>query len=214
MGVTNAFFVALSVPLSVFVAFLFLPIADIIVGSDVTLNFIVLFALLFGLGIIVDDAIVVVENTHRLYENGKVPIAKAAKAAAGEVFIPVLAGTLTIIAPFFPLLFWKGIIGKFMIYLPVMLIFTLFASLIIAFIVNPVFAASFMKPEGKQFEEPKSAVFRKWWLWLSIAIGIIFHLTGSPGKGNFLFLMSVMAILNAYLITDIIYFFQEKYYRE
>lgn len=210
MGVTNAFFVALSVPLSVFVAFLFLPIADIIVGSDVTLNFIVLFALLFGLGIIVDDAIVVVENTHRLYENGKVPIAKAAKAAAGEVFIPVLAGTLTIIAPFFPLLFWKGIIGKFMIYLPVMLIFTLFASLIIAFIVNPVFAASFMKPEGKQFEEPKSAVFRKWWLWLSIAIGIIFHLTGSPGKGNFLFLMSVMAILNAYLITDIIYFFQEK----
>ncbi|MBK9567491.1 MAG: efflux RND transporter permease subunit [Saprospiraceae bacterium] len=210
MGVTNAFFVALSVPLSVFVAFLFLPIADIIVGSDVTLNFIVLFALLFGLGIIVDDAIVVVENTHRLYENGKVPIAKAAKAAAGEVFIPVLAGTLTIIAPFFPLLFWKGIIGKFMIYLPVMLIFTLFASLIIAFIVNPVFAASFMKPEGKQFEEPKSAVFRKWWLWLSIAIGIIFHLTGSPGKGNFLFLMSVMAILNTYLITDIIYFFQEK----
>jgi multidrug efflux pump len=210
MGVTNAFFVALSVPLSVFVAFLFLPIADIIVGSDVTLNFIVLFALLFGLGIIVDDAIVVVENTHRLYENGKVPIAKAAKAAAGEVFIPVLAGTLTIIAPFFPLLFWKGIIGKFMIYLPVMLIFTLFASLIIAFIVNPVFAASFMKPEGKQFEEPKSAIFRKWWLWLSIAIGIIFHLSGSPGKGNFLFLMSALAILNAYLITDIIYFFQEK----
>ena len=210
MGVTNAFFVALSVPLSVFVAFLFLPIADIIVGSDVTLNFIVLFALLFGLGIIVDDAIVVVENTHRLYENGKVPIVKAAKAAAGEVFIPVLAGTLTIIAPFFPLLFWKGIIGKFMIYLPVMLIFTLFASLIIAFIVNPVFAVSFMKPEGKEFEPPKSAIFRKWWLWLSVAVGIIFHLTGSPGKGNFLFLMSMLTILNSYVIRDIIYLFQEK----
>lgn len=210
MGVTNAFFVALSVPLSVFVAFLFLPIADLIVGSDITLNFIVLFALLFGLGIIVDDAIVVVENTHRLYENGKVPIVKAAKAAAGEVFIPVLAGTLTIIAPFFPLLFWKGIIGKFMIYLPVMLIFTLFASLIIAFVVNPVFAASFMRPEGKEFEEPKSAVFRKWWLWLSIGLGVIFHLTGSPGKGNFLFLMSILAVINSYIITDIIYFFQEK----
>ena len=66
MGVTNAFFVALSVPLSVFVAFLFLPIADGIVGTTVTLNFIVLFALLFGLGIIVDDAIVVIENTHRI----------------------------------------------------------------------------------------------------------------------------------------------------
>lgn len=210
MGVTNAFFVALSVPLSVFVAFLFLPIADIIVGSDVTLNFIVLFALLFGLGIIVDDAIVVVENTHRLYENGKVPIVKAAKAAAGEVFIPVLAGTLTIIAPFFPLLFWKGIIGKFMIYLPVMLIFTLFASLIIAFIVNPVFAVSFMKPEGKEFEKPKSDIFRKWWFWISIVIGIIFHLTGSPGKGNFLFLMSALVVLNSFVIRDIIYLFQEK----
>ncbi|KAK6020321.1 hypothetical protein OSTOST_14027, partial [Ostertagia ostertagi] len=69
MGVTNAFFVALSVPLSVFVAFMFLPIADAIIGSSVTLNFIVLFALLFGLGIIVDDAIVVIENTHRIYNN-------------------------------------------------------------------------------------------------------------------------------------------------
>lgn len=81
MGVTNAFFVALSVPLSVFVAFLFLPLADAVVGTSVTLNFIVLFALLFGLGIIVDDAIVVIENTHRIYNNGKIPIIRSAKEA-------------------------------------------------------------------------------------------------------------------------------------
>ena len=128
MGVTNAFFVALSVPLSVFVAFLFLPVADAIVGTSVTLNFIVLFALLFGLGIIVDDAIVVIENTHRIYANGKVPIERSAKEAAGEVFIPVMAGTATTLAPFFPLLFWKGLIGKFMIYLPTILILTLAAA--------------------------------------------------------------------------------------
>jgi multidrug efflux pump subunit AcrB len=84
MGVTNAFFVALSVPLSVFVAFLFLPLADSVIGTTVTLNFIVLFALLFGLGIIVDDAIVVIENTHRIYNNGKVPIVRSAKEAAGK----------------------------------------------------------------------------------------------------------------------------------
>jgi multidrug efflux pump len=210
MGVTNAFFVALSVPLSVFIAFLFLPFAELIVGSDITLNFIVLFALLFGLGIIVDDAIVVVENTHRLYENGKNPIIKAAKAAAGEVFIPVLAGTLTIIAPFFPLIFWKGIIGKFMIYLPVMLIFTLFASLIVAFIMNPVFAVSFMKPEGKAFDSPKSSIFKKWWFWLMIALGVLFHLTGSPGKGNFLLLFSVLTIVHIFIMQDVIYYFQEK----
>src|SRR5215831_4283022 len=110
MGVTNAFFVALSVPLSVFVAFMFLPVGDFLVGTPITLNFIVLFALLFGLGIIVDDAIVVIENTHRIYNNGKVPIVRSAKEAAGEIFIPVLAGTATTLAPFFPLLFWKGLI--------------------------------------------------------------------------------------------------------
>ncbi|MGN6494655.1 MAG: efflux RND transporter permease subunit, partial [Agriterribacter sp.] len=107
MGVTNAFFVALSVPLSMFVAFLFLPLADVIIGANVTLNFMVLFALLFGLGIIVDDAIVVIENTHRIFvqANGKMSSEKSAMVAAGEVFIPVLAGTLTTLAPFFPLLF-------------------------------------------------------------------------------------------------------------
>ncbi len=210
MGVTNAFFVALSVPLSVFVAFLFLPAADLIVGADVTLNFIVLFALLFGLGIIVDDAIVVVENTHRLYDNGKIPIVKAAKAAAGEVFIPVLAGTATIVAPFFPLLFWKGIIGKFMIYLPVMLIFTLLASLIVAFIMNPVFAVSFMKPEGKHLEPPKSYIFRQWWFWLAIAFGGIFNLMHIPALGNFLFIMSALAVLHTFIIKDMIYSFQDR----
>ena len=210
MGVTNAFFVALSVPLSVFVAFLFLPLADYIVGTGVTLNFIVLFALLFGLGIIVDDAIVVIENTHRIYHNGKVPVVRSAKEAAGEVFIPVLAGTATTLAPFFPLLFWKGIIGKFMIYLPVMLILTLAASLIVAFIMNPVFAVSFMKPEGREYDDKKSNIFRKWYWWAFIAIGIINHVIGNHGTGNFLFFMALASVLNRYVLRDAIYFFQEK----
>jgi multidrug efflux pump subunit AcrB len=210
MGVTNAFFVALSVPLSVFVAFLFLPIADGIIGTTVTLNFIVLFALLFGLGIIVDDAIVVIENTHRIYNNGKVPIVKSAKEAAGEVFIPVLAGTATTLAPFFPLLFWKGIIGKFMIYLPVMLILTLAASLIVAFIFNPVFAVSFMKPEGRQYEEPKKELFKKWWFWTFLAFGLVLHVAGWHGFANFLFFMVLMTIVNRYLFNDLIHYFQNK----
>src|SRR5437762_1715512 len=175
MGVSNAFFVALSVPLSVFVAFMFLPTADYIVGTHVTLNFIVLFALLFGLGIIVDDAIVVIENTHRIYNNGKIPIVRSAKEAAGEVFIPVLAGTATTLAPFFPLLFWKGLIGKFMIYLPTILILTLAASLIVAFIFNPVFAVSFMKPEGKEYEDAKKPLHKVWWFWTLIAFAALMH---------------------------------------
>jgi len=210
MGVTNAFFVALSVPLSVFVAFMFLPIADAIVGTSVTLNFIVLFGLLFGLGIIVDDAIVVIENTHRIYNNGKIPIIRSAKEAAGEVFIPVLAGTATTLAPFFPLLFWKGIIGKFMIYLPTILILTLAASLIVAFIFNPVFAVSFMKPEGKEYEDAKKPLQKTWWFWTVIAIAALAHTFQFHGFGNFLLFLALLAILNRVLFRNIIHAFQTR----
>ena len=210
MGVTNAFFVALSVPLSVFVAFMFLPLGEFITGGDITLNFIVLFALLFGLGIIVDDAIVVIENTHRIYNNGKVPIVRAAKEAAGEVFIPVLAGTATTLAPFFPLLLWKGLIGKFMIYLPVMLILTLAASLIVAFIINPVFAVSFMKPEGKEYEKPKNAVFKTPVFWVLAIFGVLFHLPGWHGLANFFLFMALLMVFHSYVLKDVIYAFQHR----
>lgn len=218
MGVTNAFFVALSVPLSMFVAFMFIPGADLIVGGHVTLNFIVLFALLFGLGIIVDDAIVVIENTHRIFmENkGKVSSVKSAMMAAGEVFVPVFSGTLTTLAPFFPLLFWPGIIGKFMIYLPTMLIFTLTASLIVAFIMNPVFAVDFMNhPEGEK--PPKSAIFKKTGFWIGIAAGVIADLIGlATGVSGFLFVgnlvlfILILWILNVYYIDGVIHKFQNN----
>jgi multidrug efflux pump len=170
----------------------------------------VLFALLFGLGIIVDDAIVVIENTHRIYNNGKVPIVRSAKEAAGEVFIPVLAGTATTLAPFFPLLFWKGLIGKFMIYLPTVLILTLAASLIVAFIFNPVFAVSFMRPEGKEYEKPKKAVFRSKWFYVMVIGGLLAHLGSMPGIGNFLLIMALLMILYSYVLRDLIYKFQHR----
>lgn len=210
MGVTNAFFVALSVPLSVFVAFLFLPLADGIIGTSITLNFIVLFALLFGLGIIVDDAIVVIENTHRIYGNGKLPIEKSAKEAAGEVFIPVLAGTATTLAPFFPLLFWKGLIGKFMIYLPTILILTLAASLIVAFIFNPVFAVSFMKPEGLDKGLPRKRIFRNKWFLATLIAGVLLHLVGFHGTANFSLILAALMVFHVYLLSDWIHGFQER----
>jgi multidrug efflux pump subunit AcrB len=119
MGVRDAIFVGLSVPLSALVAFVLMPILGPVVGTAFTLNTIVLFAFLLGLGLVVDDAIVVIENSHRLFnENKNWDIKQAVKAAAGEVFIPVFSGTLTTIAPFFPLLFWPGIVGEFMKFLP------------------------------------------------------------------------------------------------
>lgn len=211
MGVTNAFFVALSVPLSMFVAFMFLPAADIIIGGHVTLNFIVLFALLFGLGIIVDDAIVVIENTHRIFTEGKGKISSiiAAKIAAGEIFVPVLAGTLTTLAPFFPLLFWPGLIGKFMIYLPVMLIFTLSASLIVAFLMNPIFAVDFMN-HSEDGNNKKSRVFRNPLFYTFLVLGILLDLSTFTFAGNLLIFFSILMFLNAYLFTGMIHTFQNR----
>ena len=210
MGVTNAFFVALSVPLSIFVAFVFLPGADLIVGTHVTLNFIVLFALLFGLGIIVDDAIVVIENTHRIFTEGrgKITVITAAKMAAGEVFIPVLAGTLTTLAPFFPLLFWPGLIGRFMVYLPIMLIFTLAASLLVAFFMNPVFAVDFMNHPEDENKKSKSAIFKKPVFWIVIGAGIVLDIFGATFMGNLLLFFMVLVVLNSYFFTEAIHYFQ------
>ncbi|HTF31924.1 MAG TPA: efflux RND transporter permease subunit, partial [Flavitalea sp.] len=212
MGVVNAFFVALSVPLSMFVAFVCLPAADIVVGGHVTLNFIVLFALLFGLGIIVDDAIVVIENTHRILVEGrgKISSEKSAIMAAGEVFVPVLAGTLTTLAPFVPLLFWPGIIGKFMIYLPAMLIFTLSASLVVAFIMNPIFAVDFMNHDEHGKKAPKSAIFRKPIFWVAVGLGILLDLAGLTFAGNLLLFIMILILLNKFIFEDLIHAFQNR----
>ncbi|MGC4233463.1 MAG: efflux RND transporter permease subunit [Niabella sp.] len=221
MGLTNAFFVALSVPLSMFVAFMFIPLGEIVIGGSITLNFMVLFALLFGLGIIVDDAIVVIENTHRIFveAKGAIDSQKSAMMAAGEVFVPVLAGTLTTLAPFFPLLFWPGIIGKFMVYLPLMLIFTLTASLLVAFIMNPVFAVDFMNHPEDHTEKKKSRVFRSKPFLVMVIIGVLFDLFGfmaSPNGSGFFFVgnlslcLALLTVLNTYFLTDWIHNFQNK----
>lgn len=174
------------------------------------MNMMVLFSLLLALGIVVDDAIVVIENTHRIYENGKVPIRVAAKRAAGEVFLPVFSGTLTTLAPFFPLLFWPGVMGEFMFFLPATLIITLLASLIVAYVMNPVFAVDFMKPEKHTDGESKitkgfiivTVVF--------IALALIFYVSGLFGMGNLTITMYLIYLLNKFVLVKMIKHFQEK----
>src|SRR5690606_12618969 len=179
MGVTNAIFVGLSVPISTFIAFLVFP------SIDFRLNMMTLFSFLLALGIVVDDAIVVIENTHRVFDNGKVPIRKAAKIAAGEVFLPVLSGTLVVLAPFIPLAFWPGVVGKFMMYLPITLIIALLASLLVAYIINPVFAADFMKPHSHE-DKNASRVTKGFKITTVIfaAIALLFYMI-NVGLGNF-----------------------------
>ncbi len=205
MGVTNALFVALSVPLSMFIAFIFMP------TMGFSLNMIVLFAFLLALGIVVDDAIVVIENTHRIFDNGKMDIKIAAKKAAGEVFLPVLSGTITTLAPFIPLAFWPGIIGKFMFFLPVTLIVTLLASLFVAYIINPVFAVDFMKPHHEEFKS-YGKITRKAWLRLLLyaVVAIVFYIGGSIAYGNLMIFFAVFMIVHRLFLYKVIENFQTK----
>jgi multidrug efflux pump len=202
MGFSNAFFVGLSVPLTTLVAFLFMP------SLGMTMNVMVLFSLLLALGIVVDDAIVVIENTHRIYNKYDFGIVQSAKYAAGEVFLPVLAGTLTTLAPFFPLLFWPGIVGKFMKNLPITLIIALGASLFVAFVMNPVFAVSFMK---KDDHETKSKLkdYLKGFLLFGV-IAIIGYATKNWGVGNFAVTIIIFILLYHFVLLWAITAWQTK----
>jgi len=204
MGVTNALFVAMAMPLSCAIAFLVMP------GFDITLNMVVLFSFLLAVGIVVDDAIVVIENTHRIFDNGKVPIAKAAKAATGEIFLPVLTGTITTLMPFIPLAFWSGVIGEFMFFLPVTLIITLLASLFVAYIINPVFAVSFMKPEDHTVSRSKWRKKDKVVAVIFIAMAALSYLAQAWGLGNFILFLYVFVLLEKFVFSKWVQSFQTK----
>jgi multidrug efflux pump subunit AcrB len=150
MGIRNAMFVAAAIPLSFFIAFIILSILG------VTLNMVVLFSLVLVLGIIVDDAVVVTENIYRLQEKENYNPHDASIEGPREVQVPVVIATFTIVSAFAPMLFYPGIVGDFMKYLPVTVIVCLFSSLFVALVLNPVFAAQFINYKKSHEKAKKS----------------------------------------------------------
>jgi len=149
LGIRNAVLVSMAIPFSMFISFVALGTLGI------TLNMVVLFSLTLALGMLVDNAIVIVENIFRFMEQG-VPRIQAAMKATSEVAQPVIASTLTTLAAFFPLIFWPGIMGEFMSYLPITVIITLASSLFVAMVINPALAAIFLKlPYGHRFAQKR-----------------------------------------------------------
>ena len=144
LGVRTSFFVALSIPTSMFLTFLLLAMLG------VSMNMIVLFSLILALGMLVDNAIVVVENTYRYVERGWDRVT-ASKKATGEVAMPVIAATLTTLGAFAPLMFWPGMVGEFMGYLPLTLIITLSSSLFVALVIVPTLTSAYLRLD----DEPK-----------------------------------------------------------
>lgn len=149
LGLRIASLTATSIPLSFLISFIVLN------AMGVTLNIVVLFTLILVLGIIVDDAIVVMENIYRLQDKEDYTPYNAALEGPREVAFPVTIATLTIISSFFPLLFFPGIVGEFMRYLPLTLIVCLFSSLFVAMVISPVQAAVFINVKKQKEKEAK-----------------------------------------------------------
>ena len=138
MGISNALLVAIAIPLSFLVSMIILNVMGF------TLNIVVLFSLILSLGLLVDNAIVIVENIYRHRQAGKSRI-EAALLGTKEIAIPVTTSTITTVAAFFPLIFMPGIAGEFISFLPKTLIVTLSSSLFVALIINSVFCSTMMR---------------------------------------------------------------------
>ena len=135
LGWRPSMIVAMIIPLSLLITFF------VIQALGYTLNMIVLFSLVLVLGMLVDNAIVIVENIYRHMQLGYSPI-EAARLGAAEVAWPVITSTLTTVAAFLPMMFWPGIMGDFMKYLPITLTIGLMASLFVALVFNPTISAA------------------------------------------------------------------------
>jgi multidrug efflux pump subunit AcrB len=142
LGIRASMLVSISIPLSMLMSFVVFQL------MGVTLNFIVLFSLIIALGLLADNAIVVVENIYRYREMGYEKF-EAARLATQEITSPVIFATLTTLAAFFPMLLWPGVIGKFMGFLPLTLIITLSTSLFVALVMNPVITAYLVRLDGE-----------------------------------------------------------------
>jgi multidrug efflux pump len=148
LGLRNALFVGIAIPLSMLLSFFILN------SMGITLNFMVLFALVLALGMLVDNGIVIVENVYRFMSSGY-KATDAAKLGAAEVAMPIISSTATTLAAFVPLALWPGLIGEFMKYLPYTLIVVLSSSLFVALVINPALAARYMKTEEDSVNRPK-----------------------------------------------------------
>ena len=144
LGFRNALFVGFAIPMSMFMSFMILS------ALGYTMNTMVLFGLVMGLGMLVDNGIVVVENVFRLMEKEGMSRIQAAKAGIGEIAFPIIVSTATTIAAFVPLGAWPGLMGEFMIYFPITLSVVLGSSLVVAIFFNSMLVSQFMEIKERQ----------------------------------------------------------------
>ena len=201
LGLRNAIFVGLAIPLSMFISFVILG------AMGTTMNMIVLFALILALGMLVDNAIVVIENIHRLYNEEGLSKLEAAKKGVGEIAVPIISSTATTLAAFFPLLFWDDMMGEFMGYIPTTLIIVLGSSLFVALVINPVVASTFiLKDNRDKVNFSKVAKITT----VLLIIAALFYISGNIFMGSLLLTFALLTLLNSFVLSPISYWFQDS----
>ncbi len=202
LGSRNALIVGLAIPMSMFTSFIVLSL----IGY--TINMIILFALILALGMLVDNAIVVVENVYRFISEG-IPPMEAARKAVGEIAGPIIASTITTLAAFTPLAFWESMAGEFMKALPITLIIVLSSSLFVALVIVPVFSAKFIDLENnvKKPGHRKSLIAAS----VLLVIGLIAFLAKVMILANFSWAIAVILILDTLIFNKIAYWFQNRF---
>jgi len=193
MGLRNSLLVAAAIPLSMLGSFMVLD------ALGFTLNMVVLFSLMIALGMLVDNAIVVVENVYRHLELG-LDRREAAIEGTREVAVAVAASTATTVAAFFPMVFWPGIMGEFMSFLPKTVIVVLSMSLLVAVAMLPVVMARVMRatvrPEAADGAEPSlGPVMRAYRSLLKLSIRFRYA-SLALGFGTLIFTLAAYSVLN------------------
>jgi multidrug efflux pump len=195
LGVRTSVFVAIAIPTSMLLSFVVLSLAGI------TMNMVVLFSLILALGMLVDNAIVVVENIYRYMEEGW-SSTMAARKATGEVAMPVIAATATTLAAFTPLMFWPGIMGEFMRYLPLTLIVTLSSSLFVALVILPTLCALYMRVEGAP-RKPMTRTARRTILGGGVLILLVAAVLNPLTAGLLLLTVGVLYALHRFVLNRV-----------
>ncbi len=206
LGLRNALFVGIAIPLSMLMGILIMYLMGFVI------NIVLLFALILALGLLVDNAIVVVENIYRYLQEGY-SLFDSARYGAGEVAMPIIASTITTLAAFLPMAFWPGVMGKFMKYFPMTLIAVLCSSLVIALVINPVLTSKLMKLGSNEYFGPKWKKRAR----INVIIAVILFLIGLAGHfyglnwvRNLSILLSIVVLINFFILRLASIYFQNK----
>lgn len=203
LGFKNALFVGFAIPMSMFMSFMILNL------MGYTMNTMILFALIMGLGMLVDNGIVVVENVYRLMDEEGMSRIEAAKKGIGEIAFPIIISTLTTVAAFVPLGLWPGLMGQFMIYFPITLSVVLGSSLFVAIFINSMLVSKFMKTDER-------ALSRKLLLRITLImlpVGLLILFVGGPvrGFGSLILATIILMWVYKYLLFRAANVFQRRF---